>query len=437
MTASGHEGWLKKAQAHLIRYGGEWAPPLIVRGSGASLIDIDGREYLDFSSGQMCATLGHNHPRVVEAVKASADRVMHLNSLMLSPETIELAERLASLLPRPLSKCIFLSTGSESNEVALKLAKHATGRFETIGLTLSFHGLTSGAGSGTFSVGRKGHGPILPSFALPAPYCYRCPVDRTFPGCEFLCLRVGMSLIDAESAGSLAACLAEPIISAGGVIVPPPGYFPALRDACSRRGAVLIIDEAQTAFGRLGTMFSFEQDGAVPEILTLSKTLGGGIPISAAVTSPELEEKALKNGFYHITSHVSDPLPSAVALAVLDTIVEEDLLGRSKQMGEYFLGALHELAKRHEVIGDVRGQGLLIGVEFVKDRATKEPAEEEGARITRECLRCGLVISIVRFPGSQSVWRIAPPLTTTKEEFDRALDIIDDSIGSVCGGPQV
>ncbi len=437
MTSTQHEGLIQKARAHLIRYGGEWTPPVILRGQGTRLTDVDGREYLDFSSGQMCATLGHSHPRVVAAIRASADRVMHLNSLMLSPETIELAARLTSLLPEPLSKCIFLSTGSESNEVALKLAKYATGRFETIGLTLSFHGLTSGAVSGTFSVGRKGHGPVLPSFALPAPYCYRCPVDRSFPGCDILCLRVGMSLIDAESAGSLAACLAEPIMCAGGIIVPPQGYFPALRDACSRRGIVLIIDEAQTAFGRLGAMFSFEQDGAAPDILTLSKTLGGGLPISAAVTSPELEEKALAKGFYHITSHVSDPLPSAVALAVLDVIAEENLTRRTRKMGEDFQAALRRLAERYEVIGDIRGRGLLIGVEFVKDRATKEPAEEEGAKITQECLRRGLIVSIVRFPGSQSVWRIAPPLTTTAPEFEQALSIIDDSIRAVCGGQQV
>ncbi len=424
---------IRRANAHLIRYCADWSPPVIERGRGATVTDVDGRQYLDFSSGQMCATVGHNHPRVVAAIQGSADRVLHLNSRTLSPETIELAERLAALLPPPLEKSIFLSTGSESNEVALKLAKHYSGCFETVGLTKSFHGLTSGAGSSTYSVARRGHGPALPGFALPAPYCYRCPVDSTHPGCDFLCLRVGMALIDAESVGSLAACLAEPIISAGGIIEPPPGYFPALKAACRERGMLLVLDEAQTAFGRVGAMFAFEQDGAQPDILTLSKTLGGGLPISATVTSAEIEERARENGFYHITSHVSDPLPSAVALAVLDIIEEEKLVQAAQEKGAYFKSGLLALAERHEIIGDVRGRGLLVGVEFVRDRESKEPAEEEGDRITQECLKRGLIVSIVRFRGSQSVWRMAPPLVTTTEELDRALDIMDESIRAVCG----
>ena len=433
MTLSQSE-LLERARKHLIRYCRTWQAPVIVSGRGSTVVDVDGREYLDFTSGQMCATIGHNHPRVVEALEACARRILHLNSSLLSPETIELGERLASILPPPLSMSIFLNTGSESNEIALKLAKLVTGRFETVGLTRSFHGLTVGAGSSTYAIARRGHGPALPGFALPAPYCYRCPVRSTFPGCDYLCLRAGFELVDAESVGSLAACIVEPIISAGGLIDPPRGYLTALREECRKRGMLYILDEAQTAFGRLGTMFAFEQDGGAPDILTLSKTFGGGIPIAATVTSPEIEARAVDNGFFHITSHVSDPMPSLVGLAVLDLIEKENLAEAARKQGEQFASGLRALAKRYEIIGDVRGRGLLLGVEFVRDRESKEPAEDEGAKITRECLNRGLLISIVHFPGSMSVWRIAPPLTTTRAEIDRALEIIESSIRAVVGG---
>jgi 2,2-dialkylglycine decarboxylase (pyruvate) len=422
---------IDKANQFLIRYCTDWKEPVVEWGRGATIRDVDGRDYLDFSSGQMCATLGHNHPRVIQAIQENMERVMHLNSTMLGPETIELAERLAGLLPEPLKKSIFLSTGSESNEVALKLAKHSLCRFEVVGLAKSFHGLTLGSGSCTYSVARQGHGPVLPGFALPAPYCYRCPVESSFPECDFLCLRFGFAQVDAQSVGSLAACLAEPVISAGGIIEPPPGYFPALKSACDKRGMLLILDEAQTAFGRMGSMFAFEQDGAHPDILTLSKTLGGGIPISGTVTSEEIENKARNEGFFHITSHVSDPLPSAVALAVLDIIQEENLVLAAKEKGEYLMGRLESFAEKYDIIGDVRGRGLLIGVEFVRNRMTKEPAEEEGAKITQECMNRGLSVNIVRFPGSASVWRMAPPLTVTQDELDHGLEIIEQSIQTV------
>jgi 2,2-dialkylglycine decarboxylase (pyruvate) len=433
MTVS-HSDLLERARKHLIRYCRTWQPPFIVSGRGSTVTDIDGREYLDFTSGQMCATIGHNHPRVVKALETSAQRILHLNSTLLAPETIELAERLSSLLPASLSMSIFLNTGSEANEIALKMAKLCTGRFETVGLTRSFHGLTVGAGSSTYAIARRGHGPALPGFALPAPYCYRCPVRSAFPGCDFLCLRAGFELVDAESVGSLAACIVEPIISAGGLIDPPRGYLTALREECRKRGMIYILDEAQTAFGRLGTMFAFEQDGGPPDILTLSKTFGGGVPIAATVTSPEIEARAVENGFFHITSHVSDPMPSLVGLAVLDLIVEENLADAARTQGDYFISRLRELARRFEIIGDVRGRGLLIGVEFVRDRHSKEPAEVEGAKITRECLNRGLLVSIVQFPGSLSVWRIAPPLTTKRAEIDRALEIIESSMRAVVGG---
>ncbi len=429
---------LELADRHLIRYVPGFAPFLVERARGSWVWDRDGNRILDFTSGQICSTIGHNHPRIVEAIRSACDRVLHLNSWMLSEEVVRLAARLAELLPEPLSKAIILNTGSEANEVAMRIAKLATGRFEIAGLDQSFHGLTAGAASVTWSVGRGGYGPQLPgTFMIPAPYSYRCPVKylaNGIPGCggcDRSCLEHGFDLLDAAGSGALAATIAEPVLSAGGMIDPPPGYLARLAELTRARGGLLIVDEAQTGFGRLGTMFGFEADGIVPDIVTVSKTLGGGLPIAATIISPELEQRIVDRGFVHVTSHVSDPLPAAVGLAVLDVVVEERLPERAAAMGARLQAGLLELAERHEIIGEVRGRGLLLGVELVTDRATREPADDLGERATDECLTRGLSMNIVRHVGANSVWRMAPPLTVTEDEIDLALTIMDESLAAV------
>jgi 2,2-dialkylglycine decarboxylase (pyruvate) len=414
---------------HLVRYAGEFMPVLVERASGCQLFVEGGRTVLDFTSGQMCATLGHNHPAIVAAIRDACSRVMHLSSWMLSEPVIELCRELAALLPPSLEKVLLLSTGSESNEAALRMAKLSTGRFEVVGLTASFHGLTGGTGASTYAMGRRGYGPGMPgTMAIPAPNCFRCPFRQHPDRCGLACLEAGFELIDAQSVGSLAACIVEPIISAGGVIVPPPGYFPRLKQLCEARGMLLIIDEAQTGLGRLGANFAFEQDGAVPDILTLSKTLGGGLPLAATITSDAIEEDCQANGFVHVTSHVSDPLPARVGLAVLDVVVGEHLAEQASCLGHRLRAGLEELGARYEVIGDVRGRGLLLGVELVEDRETRTPAPKLGAAISQRALELGLNMNIVNFPGLSSVWRIAPPLTVTSQEIDRALAILDSAI---------
>ncbi|HJN13063.1 MAG TPA: aspartate aminotransferase family protein [Pirellulaceae bacterium] len=417
------------AEEHLIRYGGEFVPPLIERACGSILYDTNGREILDFTSGQMCATLGHNHPAVVAAIRQSCRQVVHLFSWMLSPPVIELCHALAKMLPPTLQKALLLSTGSESNEAALRMAKLHTGGFEIVALTNSYHGMTGGAGSSTYSIGRSGYGPAMPgTMAIPAPNCYRCPIRHCVDRCDLACLEAGFELVDNQSVGALAAVIAEPIISAGGVIVPPAGYFPRLKELCEARGMLLILDEAQTGLGRIGAPFAFEQDGAVPDILTLSKTLGGGLPLAATVTGEEIEESCHRKGFVHVTSHESDPLPAAVGLAVLEVIARERLVERAAQIGDYLKQGLDELMQRYECIGDIRGRGLLWGVEIVKDRASREPDAAFGAAVTRRCLELGLSMNIVTFPGLASVWRLAPPLTVRTDEIDKALTILDQAL---------
>jgi len=417
----------------LIRYSHHFAPFTVARASGAWIETTDGQRILDFTSGQICSTIGHNHPRIVTAVKQSLNDVIHLNSWMLSEPVLALAERLARLVPPSLNKVILVNTGGEANEVALRLAKMSSGRFEVVGLTRSWHGLQAGVASHNLAGGHAGYGPLMPgSLTVPAPYAYRCPIRHCNGTCDCSCLEAGFDVIDQQSVGSLCAVIAEPVLSAGGIIVPPPDYFQRLRSLCTERDMLLIIDEAQTGFGRLGTMFGFELYGIVPDILSVSKTLGGGLPIAATLTSSEIEEDCYRKGFMHVTSHVSDPLPAAAGRAVIDVIEEENLVEQAQQRGDYLLARLRELQERHEHIGDVRGKGLLVGIELVEDRATKKPADALGVAVGDECLRRGLSMNIVRSTGGMlNCFRMAPPLSITEDEIDIAIEIIDAALTAV------
>ncbi len=440
MTAT--EGWqARRAELqaavddHMIRYAGDFFPFFIERGDGSYIWDDSGRRILDFTSGQMCATIGHNHPAIVAALSASGKRVMHLFSWMLAPETVELCRELAALLPPKLQKVMLLNTGGESNEAALRMARIATGGYEVVGLAGSYHGLTAGAGSSTYSRPRRGYGPGLPgAMALPTPNAYHCPIRHCTERCDLTCLETGFAMVDTQSTGALAAAIAEPVLSAGGIIVPPPGYFPRLKELCEARGMLLILDEAQTGLGRLGTRFGFDLAGVVPDILTLSKTLGGGLPLSATVTSADIEEDCHAKGFGHLTSHVSDPLPASAGLAVLEVIARERLVERAAELGERLGAGLSDLMQRYEVIGDLRGTGLMWGVEIVRDRKTREPDHELGARITDRCLELGLSMNISGYRSAASVWRIAPPLTIAEAELDEGLAILDQAIGECLAG---
>jgi 2,2-dialkylglycine decarboxylase (pyruvate) len=416
-------------RAHLVRYGGDAYPEIVEKAQGCYVWDASGKKILDFTSGQMCATVGHNHPNIVSAIKRSCDTALHLFSGMIPRAVVQLAEAIAKIVPKPLSKSLFVNTGSESNEAAIKMAKLATGGFEVVGLGGSWHGVTGNAGSVSFASDRKGYGPSMPgTFVLPEPNAYRCPVKHCRDKCDRTCMKVGFELYDMQSTGARAAVVAEPVISAGGVIVPPEGYFDALQQEAKRRNMLLIFDEAQTAFGRLGHWFAATHLGVTPDLMTVSKTLGGGIPLAGVITTDAIEETCHRRGFAFYTSHVSDPLPATVGLAVLETIERERLLERSREMGEYLAQSLRALQARHAEIGDVRGMGLLRGIELVKDRESREPHHELGALTTQRCLELGLSMNIRRRPERGSVWRIAPPLTVLREDIDLAMTIFDQAL---------
>jgi 2,2-dialkylglycine decarboxylase (pyruvate) len=414
---------------HLIRYGGDFPDLLVEQAEGSWLTTEDGRRILDFTSGQMCATLGHGHPAIAAAMREASGRVVHLFSGFLSRDVTELARELMALLPEPLTRAMFLSTGGEANEAALRLAKLHTGGHEVLAFAGSWHGMTAGASSSTFSAGRRGYGPAMPgTMALPTPNPYRCPIAHCRDRCDRTCLDAGMALADAQSTGAPAAVIVEPILSAGGIVPLPDGYLADLKRQCERRGMLLVVDEAQTALGRVGTLFAFEQDDLVPDLLALSKTLGGGLPLSATVTTDEIEADTAAKGFLHITSHVSDPLPAAVGRAVVRTVLAEGLAGRAVAMGARLREGLQELQRRHEPIGDVRGRGLMLGVDLVTDRETREPDTAYGTAVTERCLELGLNVNIVRFQGLGSVLRMAPPLTIPPEEIDLGLEILDQAL---------
>ncbi|MEV6419549.1 aspartate aminotransferase family protein [Streptomyces sp. NPDC051662] len=430
------ESFWSDAERHLVRYGGEFTREIIDRAAGSFLFTADGRKILDFTSGQMSALLGHSHPAIVATVQRQVATLDHLYSGMLSRPVVDLARRLADTLPAPLEKALLLTTGAESNEAAIRMAKLVTGKHEIVSFARSWHGMTQAAASATYSTGRKGYGPAAPgNFAIPVPNAYRPDFTAADGSLDWnRQLDFAFDLIDAQSTGSLAACLVEPILSSGGIIEPPVGYFAALREKCRERGMLLILDEAQTGLCRTGTWYAFERDGVVPDILTLSKTLGAGLPLAAVLTSDEIEQEAHKRGFLFFTTHVADPLVAAVGNTVLDVLITDKLDERARSLGAFLRAGLTDIAGRHAVVGDIRGRGMLAGLELVVDRETKQTSDELGTRVTRRCLELGLHTNIVQLPGMGGVLRIAPPLTATEDELELGLTILDEAIGDACAG---
>ena len=421
-------------ERHVGRYcAAPFIPEIIDHAEGSYVYTEEGRKILDFTSGQMSSTIGHSHPDIMDTIRESCGRLDHLFSGMLSRPSINLCTHIAQTVTDPLTKVIPLTTGSEVNEAALRMAKIVTGKFEVVSFSRSWHGLTEASAGATYASSRKnGYPGAVGQLTIPSPYEYRPDfVDENGKLDWKKQLDYGFEMVDIQSVGSLAACIVEPILSGGGILVPPPGYLAALKEKCHERGMLLIFDEAQTSFGRTGNWYGFQHDGVVPDILTLSKTLGAGLPLAALVTTEEIEQKASEKGFVFYTSHVNDPLVAAVGCTVMNVIERDDLIVQAREKGEYLAAALKKLVEKHEVVGDARGRGLLQGIEIVKDKKSKERSEEIGDQITKECLKLGLHMNIVCLPGMGGVFRIAPPLTVSYEELDEGIAILDKAISEV------
>ena len=415
-----------RARRHLLRYGGNFVPFVPVRAEGVFLYDAGGRRMLDFTSGQMSAILGHCHPEIVATVRETVGRLDHLFSSMLSEPVVDLAEALARLVPS-LPRVMLLSTGGEANEAAIRLAKLVTGKWEIVGFAQSWHGMTGGAAAATYKAGRRGIGPLMPGqYAISAPNPYRPRFNGVSWRQE---LDDSFELLDRQCTGNLAAFIAEPILSSGGVLDLPPGYLAALQAHCRARGMLLILDEAQTGVGRTGHMFAFERDGVVPDILTLSKTLGAGLPLSAVMTSDAVAAAADEREFLFYTTHVNDPLPAAVGLKVIEIVGRDRLPARAEEAGARLSAGLRQLMQRHACIGDVRGRGLLLGLEFAATGGRSAGALSE--EVTAAASDLGLSANIVRVGASDGTMRIAPPLTVTDAEIDLGVDLLDQAIKRV------
>jgi 4-aminobutyrate aminotransferase-like enzyme len=408
-------------------------PTIITRAKGTLLYDVDNKAILDFSSGQMSAFIGHSHPEIVEVVRKYMGELNHLNSQMVSIPVVDLAEDLTQILPAPLEKSFFVSTGSESVEAAIKIAKYATGKFEILAFSSSYHGSTQGVASATYAMGRRNAGPLMPGqLAFPAPNAYRSLFRKPDGSYDWETeMTFGWSMIDQQSVGSLAAFIFEPILSAGGILEPPEGYIKRMSVECRKRGMLIIADESQTGLGRTGDMFAFQRDDIVPDIVTLSKTIGCGLPGASVSTTAEIGKLALERGFLWVTTHLNDPLMAAVGSKVIEIVLREDMCKQARERGKQLREGLLRLQDKYWCIGDIRGRGLLQGMEIISDPVTKAPGAKLGAAMSAKALQLGLACQCVATPGSFGIFRLAPPLTVSAEEIDEALLILDQAFGAV------
>ena len=424
-----------KADKYLLYSGSSFHPDVITACEGIYLHTASGRKILDWTSGQMSCLLGHGHPEIVQVIVKHAMYLDHLFSGMLAPPVISLGERLCSNLPEGLDKAFFLSTGGESNEAAIKLAKSYTGKFEVVGLGASWHGMTAQAVGAQYHFGRKGHGPTMPGMhMLPSPNAYRSVFRKSDGSYDWEAeLEYGWKMVDMASCGSLAACIVECIQSSGGMHVLPPGYLKAMKKHCEARGMLLIVDEAQTGIGRCGDFVSINHEGVAPDILTLSKTLGNGLPLSAVVTSEKIERVCKSRDYMFYTTHLNDPLPAAVGDKVLEILLRDNLIEQARRSGQILHDGLQKLKSRYGCIGDVRGRGLMAGVEIVADRETKTPALDLAKRIGDRAYELGVWANLSSHESFGGVFRIAPPITVTEEQLREGLGMFEQALSETEG----
>lgn len=409
------------------------APIVVDKASGAVVTDINGREYLDCFAGISVVNAGHCNPEVIAAAKAQMDKLVHCSSYLYHVQPVaDLAEKMAEIAPGALSKTFFGNGGAEAIEGALKLARLFTGKHEFISLQGSFHGRSWGALSITGNYARKKKGgPYAPSIAFaPAPYAYRSLWPNDPEECARQCAKQIDEIVRFATSNDVAAFIAEPVMGEGGIIVPPPNYFKEVKKVLDHYGILFIADEVQSGFARTGKMFALEHYGVEPDILVTAKGIADGFPLSAYTVRPEIAE-AYKPGD-HLTTFGGNPVSCAAALANIKFIQREDLAGRATELGDYARGKLRDLQKKSPLIGDVRGLGLMIGVELVTDDK-KTPASAEAEAIRDHCLQQGLLIGVGGVYAN--VVRFQPPLIITKEQIDKAIDIFSQVLAKVGAAP--
>jgi len=404
-------------------------PLNIVRGEMQYVYDDAGKKYLDAFSAVVTISVGHCHPDIIPKVVKQVQTLQHMTTLYYHPIIVLYAKKLASVMPGDLKVSFFTNSGCEANELATLLAKNYTGRQEFIAIRHSFHGRTLMAMSLTGqSLWRHSLPYVFGVSHAPAGYCYRCPFHLTYPACDLICAREVEEVIKYSTSGKIAGFIAEPIQGFGGVVCPPKEYFPIVYEIVRKYGGICIADEVQTGFGRTGDkMWGIEQWGCVPDIIAMAKGIGNGVPLGAVTTTRTIAESM--RGKVHFNTYGGNPVSMTQGLGVLEVIEKYNYAHNAKVMGDKLTGGLKELQDKHLMVGEVRGMGLMLGIELVKDRKTKEPAAKETLRLMELCKDMGLLIGKGAMAGN--VIRIKPPLCISGADVDFILKTLDKNLGVI------
>ena len=400
---------------------------------GAIIVDMNGRELIDFAGGIGVINVGHCHPKVVAAIKEQAEKFLHTCFHIVPYELyIDLAAQLNELAPGDFNKMtMFVNSGAEAVENAVKIARHATGRPAIISFANGFHGRTNMTMTLTSKIKpyKFGYGPFAAeTYRMPYAYCYRCPFGLKHPECKAACAEyLEEFFVTHVAAEKTAAVIAEPIQGEGGFITPPAEYFPRLREICNKHGMLLIIDEVQTGMGRTGKIFAIDHWGVAPDLVTTAKSLAAGMPLSAVTGRTEIMSTSHVGGLG--STYGGNPVALAAAKAVLEILTKDGLLQRGEVLGERMLTRFNEMQARHELIGDVRGKGPMLALELVRDRETKEPAADEAKKLVSLCYKKGLIILACGNYGN--VIRTLMPLVITDEELERGMSILDEAFNEL------
>ncbi len=428
---SAYEALNKRRAKNIPKGVANMTPGFIQKAEGALMIDVDGRELIDFAGGIGVNNVGHCHPKVVAAIQAQAGKFIHTCwHVGMYEAYVELAEKLNSLVPGDSDKMtMFANSGAEAVENAVKISRYATGRSAIVCFENAFHGrtlLTMGLTS-KIKPYKYNFGPFAPEiYRAPFAYCYRCPFNLTYPDCDLSCAdHLEEFFINQVDPENTAAVLAEPIQGEGGFITPPPGYFQKLQAICRKYEIPLIIDEIQSGAGRTGTFLAIEHwDGVEPDLITMGKSFAGGMPLSAVTGRAEIMNTPHLGGLGG--TYGGNPVSCSAALAVLEALIEDKLIQRGAEIGETVRTRLEAMQDRYELIGEVRGKGAMLAMELVKDRETKQPAAEEAKKLTQICFDKGLVLLSCGNYGN--VIRTLMPFVITDEQLERGLQILEEGL---------
>ncbi|MDR3590331.1 MAG: aspartate aminotransferase family protein [Negativicutes bacterium] len=423
----GPEEILRKKREYLIPclYHFYSKPMQLVRGDMQYVWDHSGKRYLDCFAGVSVINCGHCHPEITKAVVEQVTTLQHVCNIYLTENMVNLAERLAAIAPGRLQQSFFCASGSEANEGAALLASIYSGHSEFLSLRHGLHGRTKLTMSLTgLSMWRTDTNPVGGISFAPTPYCYRCPMGKRHPECDLACANEIETVINTATSGRVAALFAEPIQGNGGIITPPAGYFKRVRDILDKYGILLIVDEVQTGFGRSGKMFAIEHYGVEPDIMTVAKALANGTPVGAFITRPEIAAKYTRPG---ASTLGGNPVTSAAALATLEVLAKYDLPAKAAELGAYLRGGLENLQQRHPIIGDVRGLGLMLGVELVLP--DKDPAVSQVDQVLEKMKDRGFLVG--KNGLHRNVLAFQPPLVITMQDIDALLSNLDDVLASL------